>query len=202
MTNAQLRTYLEDNLAAELAWVLRAAVEWHIQDRAKLELDGYHMQVYTMDSCFVRSRALFEFFTKRLTTDNYYTCADQFGTITPLVSTLYTSDRRSGHVGWDNPLHSHLMHAQSRISSNQLQGFDPSEQKDLKEMPLDFAREIVRLWREFSKAMHASSDTFIKSLSPIADSILVDAINGADKVRTNTFNIEVVQRLKIAAIAW
>ncbi|MSU92188.1 hypothetical protein GE300_21910, partial [Rhodobacteraceae bacterium 2CG4] len=43
---AQLEHYLEEHLTKELAWLLRAATEWHAQHCMNLGIDGYSMQVY------------------------------------------------------------------------------------------------------------------------------------------------------------
>lgn len=46
---AQLEHYLEEHLTKELAWLLRAATEWHAQHCMNLGIDGYSMQVYALD---------------------------------------------------------------------------------------------------------------------------------------------------------
>lgn len=61
---AQLEHYLEEHLTKELAWLLRAATEWHAQHCMNLGIDGYSMQVYALDSTVLHARTLFEFFTQ------------------------------------------------------------------------------------------------------------------------------------------
>ena len=45
-----------------LTYLLQAAQEWKIQKEIDIKSPGYQAQVYSMDSVFLRSRALFEFF--------------------------------------------------------------------------------------------------------------------------------------------
>jgi len=86
--------YLRDHLANELHWLLRAANEWTVQHDLNLGIDGYHVQVYAMDSAFLHARTLFEFFTQP-TGRNYYG-VDQFGITPPLDSPLYQSGWNRG----------------------------------------------------------------------------------------------------------
>lgn len=64
---AQLEHYLEEHLTKELAWLLRAATEWHAQHCMNLGIDGYSMQVYALDSTVLHARTLFESEYKRRT---------------------------------------------------------------------------------------------------------------------------------------
>jgi hypothetical protein len=70
--------------------------------------------------------------------------------------------------------------------------------KDLNKMPIDFAKEIVRLWQEFEKALGSSSDDPIKALQIVANEILSDAIVTAEKV----VNSDMVKAYKVKPITW
>ncbi|KBD75909.1 hypothetical protein AP15_03581 [Mycobacterium tuberculosis M2442] len=136
---AQLEHYLEEHLTKELAWLLRAATEWHAQHCMNLGIDGYSMQVYALDSTVLHARTLFEFFTQNTSVGqnaNYYNCTVYK---VPLIgSILY-------QFHWRRPIHSHMMHAQDRRPVTQLPTYDDHAQtKPLNEMPVDFAKEIVR----------------------------------------------------------
>ena len=168
-----LRLYLENHLQNELVWCLRAATEWHVQHELQRRIDGNHIQVYAMDSTFLHARTLFEFFTKNAQVaknpdGNYYTC-DIFG-VAPLSSSLYTGD-------WQDILHRYIMHAQNRSRPRKLKSYDnQATTKDLKDMPVDFAREVVRLWREFCQCLHSQPDRVSQQLATKADGILQFAI--------------------------
>lgn len=170
MTTSELKLYLEQHLNNELQWLLRAASEWHVQDELKLKIVGYGVQVYAMDSAFLHARTLFEFFTKP-TGQNYYG-SNAFHVAT-LSSPLYTGD-------WVEVLHAYLMHAQNRSNPRQLRSFGGSTTEDLNKMPVDFAKEVVRLWREFIKLLKASTDTNIQALAiPASDSLKGAIANAA-----------------------
>ncbi|MGK2886165.1 MAG: hypothetical protein ACSLE8_15555 [Rhodococcus sp. (in: high G+C Gram-positive bacteria)] len=177
MTDPELVKYLDEHLGSELKWLLRAATEWHVQKTLHLKIDGYNVQVYAMDSSFLRARTLFEFLTQK-TTGNYYG-ADAFG-VPLLVSPLYKDE-------WRGALHGAVMHAQDRSKPGVVKSFDPSDPlKKLKEMPVDFGREIVRLWRDFAAALGAHTDPRIRALKANAETILNDAISGAAQVVGNS----------------
>lgn len=171
----ELKDYLERHLDNELQWLLRAASEWHVQHQLQLHVSGYSVQVYALDSAFLHARALFEFFTKS-TRSNFYGC-DSYH-IALLSSLAYSS-------GWESILHSFIMHTQYRSNPRKLRSFDGTTTKDLNEMPIDFAREVIRLWREFVNGLAACSDVNIQGLAPIADSILNQAIANTNNVFSN-----------------
>lgn len=164
------REYIEKHLSNELHWLLRAATEWHIQDQLRLEIDGYHVQVYAMDSACLHARALFEFFVNR-TTDNYYGY-DQFLGGDPLESDSYGN--------WKGPLHGFLMHAQDRSSPVPLKTLEGD--KDLNQMPVDFAREVLRLWEGFEARLSQSGNSDDQALKQLARSKRKEAIEGAERV--------------------
>jgi hypothetical protein len=68
--------------------------------------------------------------------------------LTPITSARYPGDSQT-------PLHTHLMHTQDRSATQQLTSFDGTTMKDLNRMPVDFAREIVQLWRVFVQHLQA-----------------------------------------------
>ena len=53
MDAAKLRDYLDNDLKNEIRYLLAAATEWHAQDKMNLEIPGYEVQVYAMDSTFL-----------------------------------------------------------------------------------------------------------------------------------------------------
>lgn len=194
MTLSQLTEYLEGpddrtagHLEHELKWLLRAASEWHLQDKIQLGLPGVSVQVYAMDSAFLHARTLFEFFTMN-TGDNYYGIS-AYG-LEPIPSHPYTD-------GWKDKLHAFVMHAQDRSRPGKLKCVDGTE-KDLNKMPVDFAKEIVRVWREFQKGLTVHQDPFLRELAPIAERILHEAIEGADAVMTQKIAIA----HKVEAVSW
>lgn len=116
-----------------------------------------------MDSAFVHARNLFEFLTER-TTPSHYGC-DAFD-VSRLKSSAYQKH-------WKSPLHSYLMHAQDRTATKIFASYRKADPpKPLQDMPVDFGREAVRLWREFAKALGEISDPELPSLGPVADEVL------------------------------
>jgi len=147
--------YLRVHLYSELLWLLHAATEWSIQDQWKLEIAGYVMQVYALDSASLHARTLFEFFTEG-PTKHHYSVKDFLGA--PLTSTYKQN--------WQGPLHGFLMHAQNRSLPRPLVSAGVS--KDLNQMPVDFAHEILRLWKEFEDQLGKSSNADTKKLQQLA----------------------------------
>jgi hypothetical protein len=131
------KEYVEKHLFNELRWLLGAATEWSIQEQLKLNKVGYDVWVYALDSASLHARVLFEFFLKQ-TNDNHYGANEFIGMV--LQSNNYTND-------WSGPLHSFLMHAQGRSNPVPLRA--TGTMKDLNKMPVEFAQEILRLWKEF-----------------------------------------------------
>jgi hypothetical protein len=147
-------SYIRDHLFNELRWLLGAATEWSLQAQLRLEIVGYNVQVYAMGSAFVHARALFEFFVGKPTPNHY--SAKNFGF--DLVSSSYGI--------WKDDLHSHLMHLQDR--SSPAPSKSSSAKKSLNEMPVDFAREILRLWQEFEEKLAKSSNAEDQKLGQLA----------------------------------
>lgn len=184
------REYLRDHLGNELHWLLRAATEWHVQNTLKLNIPGYHMQVYAMDSAFLHARALFEFFSKNKS-GNYYGWDD------------FVSNKPNGNLypgDWSNPLHSNMMHAQDRSTPKQLTSIDGTTKKDLNQMPLEFAKEIVSLWRDFIGVLSEEDLTASKT----AQQVLDKAIEGAQAVLINEITTQTLEnkQVKIVPIIW
>jgi hypothetical protein len=164
------KEYLGLHLFNELRWLLCAATEWSIQNKLNLEIEGYDVQVYALDSACLHARTLFEFFVQS-TTNNYYGSNEFLGS--PLISTPYKNN-------WKGPLHSFLMHAQDRSHPAPLQS--SGAQKNLNRMPVDFAWEILRLWEEFEKKLGESSDAKDHELQLIARDQRKKAIEMASSV--------------------
>lgn len=199
MNEEKLENYLGKHLGDELKWLLRAATEWHVQNEINLGIDGYNVQVYAMDSSFLRARVLFEFFTGK-TRDNYYGCDAYINREIP--SPLYKD--------WKSLLHSYVMHAQDRSKPQRLKSYDKSGDKDLNKMPVDFAKEIVRLWKEFIDSLGGHSNDRIRDMKPLAQTILDEAISDAERVIRvemvkNGLKIdrnELVKNLNVHPIRW
>jgi|SRR5882672_3334977 len=174
LDHTQKEKYIELHLFNELLWLLGAATEWSIQDQLKLEIVGYNVQVYAMDSALLHARALFEFFVQS-TNDNHYGC-DQF------LGTVLKSDSYSGN--WKGPLHMSLMHAQDRSSPRPLKS--AGVEKDLNQMPVDFAREILNLWVEFEGTLDKSDEPRDLRLKELAREKRKEAIERAECVVNST----------------
>lgn len=186
MNPAELAVYLEKHLAGELHWLLRAASEWHAQKCMTLEITGYEIQVHAMHATFLHARTLFEFLTKP-TRDNYYGCTAF--SVPVLQSALYPGD-------WEAPLHAFVMHAQDRSAPQQLTAFDGVTLKDLNEMPVDFAQEIIQLWNDFVNSLKKHRTPAIRQLGVKAEDILNDAIKGAKYVAVNTVTKDLIKERK------
>lgn len=165
--------YIAAHLFNELHWLLHAATEWSIQDQLQLRITGYNVQNYAMDSACLHARSLFEFFLGT-TKDNYYGCNEFLGT--PLKSAAYTDSAN----GWKGPLHSHLIHAQDRSKSGKLPTGDGP--KDLNQMPVYFAKEILRLWKQFEQELGKSSAAEDHKLQKLAREKRAEAIKNAEYV--------------------
>lgn len=167
LSHDQKLEYVRLHLFNELRYLLAAAAEWFVQDQLKLEKPGYEVQVYAMDSAFLHARALFEFFVGKKS-GNYYTVAEFLGSGATLPSPSYSG-------GWEGPLHAHLMHIQDRSRPQKLSSAGTT--KDLKEMPKDFANEILRLWGEFESELEKRGDQQLKELAQQKRKEAVDAAN-------------------------
>jgi hypothetical protein len=163
------KDYLEVHLFNELRWLLGAATEWFIQEQLKLGIVGYDVQVYAMDSAFVHARSLFEFFVGK-SSKNHYSVKHFIAGAAPLTSASYTKD-------WSVPLHKYVIHAQTRLHPAPLSS--SGTQKDLNKMPVDFAIEILRLWKEFEDKLGSSSDANDQELHVIAHDRRLKAIENA-----------------------
>jgi hypothetical protein len=147
--------YIRLHLFNELRWLLGAATEWFIQDRLKLQTVGYDVQVYAMDSAFVHARVLFEFFVQPTSANHYGSDCFLDGV---LESNSYTND-------WKRPLHAFLMHAQDRSRPARLKS--SGVEKDLNQMPVDFACEILKLWEEFEGRLGKAGDQRLQELARV-----------------------------------
>jgi hypothetical protein len=189
MNRYLLEHYLRRHLANEIRCLLPAAAEWDAQKTMELNEAGYEVQVYAMDSAFVHARNLFEFFTEKTTEFHYG--FDAYA-VEKVQSKLYQKH-------WKSPLHSHLMHAQDRTATDRLPSFKESDQpKPLQDMPVDFAREVVRLWRGFAEALQQLQNPELAALGGIADTVLTKAIDASQNVLRNKFT----QGYKLRMIVW
>jgi len=170
LDSRQMKEYIRLHLFNELRWLLGAATEWSIQEQLNLKEVGYDIQVYAMDSTYLHARALFEFFVGP-TTRNRYGCDAYLGPGSVLSSSSYDN--------WSGPLHSFLLHAQDRSKPRPL---DSSGVKNLNEMPVDFAREILKLWAEFERMLAKSGVPEIRELMKLAREKRQEAIKGAECV--------------------
>ena len=193
MDIAELGEYLDRDLSNELSWLLRAATEWYSQDCMKLAIPGYETQVFTMDSTFLHARTLFEFFTRP--TQEFFYGYDAFGLSAKIPSNLYEKH-------WAKPLHGRLMHAQDRAKSPLVKRFaSPQPKADIKDMPVDFAKEIVRMWHGFARELEALGDPRRQQLGQRAHRILIGAKEAAEAVRSNAVTeCHIAQRKKDAKL--
>jgi hypothetical protein len=170
----QKEEYIKLHLCNDLCWLLRAATEWSIQDQLKLEIDGYNVQVYAMDSVFLHARTLFEFFVKP-SGQNRYSSDAYVGVV--LISSNYSNN-------WRGPLNEFLMHPMDRSSPRRLNSADGP--KDLNQMPVYFANEILRLWEEFEGELDKRKNSDDQKLKELARQTRKEAIEGADRVVNST----------------
>jgi hypothetical protein len=168
--------YIKLHLFNELRWLLGAATEWSIQVQLNLRIVGYDVQVYAMDSASLHARALFEFFVQP-TNNNHYGANEFLGNDTVLRSDSYTND-------WKGHLHASIMHAQDRSHPAPLKSSDVA--KDLNQMPVDFAREILKLWKEFEGRLGKSNDPGDQELQKLACAKRKEAIENAECVVKST----------------
>jgi hypothetical protein len=193
MSTTDPRDFLDEHLYNELRYLLCAATEWLVQITVPDPLlGGDYVQIYAMDSAALHARALFEFCTQ--TTRPNHIGVDLYG-LTKLSSPRY-GDRKSNPAQgcWSSPLHSHLMHLQNRTVGQQLTSFDGTTKKDLNEMPVDFGREVVRLWRQFITDLQTKRNP----LATLAQSKLDDAVGESALVVSNERNAP----HGISPIAW
>ncbi|ORB69257.1 hypothetical protein BST45_10020 [Mycobacterium shinjukuense] len=134
-----------------MTYLLQAAQEWQVQCLLGVGLGGYQPQVYAMDSVFLRARSLFEFFLGRSKTHCHAGCL--FGLKQPLSYPAY-NDRTSSSPTWECVLHIGSLHIKAREDAPRLIGLDGTP-KDLNEMPVDFAKGILKVWSDFEAALKA-----------------------------------------------
>jgi len=125
-----------------------------------------------MDSAFLHARALFEFFVQR-TTNNHHGCNEFLGLGAVLTYSNYDN--------WRRPLHSFLMHAQDRSNPVPLMSRS-GVTEDLNQMPVDFAHEILELWKEFERMLAKSSVPQVQELMKLARAKRQEAVKGAESV--------------------
>lgn len=130
MTVSQKRQFIERELGYELRCLLGAATLWQI---LKNEGAGFNV-VIAMDSVFVHTRTLFNFFTKSKGQD---ISISEFGP-SPYQSTLFDL--------WENPLNRHVLH----ISKGRANPINTQTSGHLNEQVVLFANEILNLWDKFA----------------------------------------------------
>lgn len=187
MSQQDPREYLEIHLFNDLLWLLCAATEWHVQQTVnpKDDIEGQHIKLYALDSATLHARALLEFFTSGRTVRNHLGM-DLYG-LQAITSELYSDN-------WKDPMNRYLMHANERPGGQQLTRFNGEGTKHLKRMPIDFGREVVRLWRTFIGRLRSKDD----QLATLAQSKLAEAITRAAYVVTSPIN----ESYDIGPITW
>lgn len=157
------------------------------------------MQVFAMDSTFLHTRTLFEFFTQETTVNHYGYNAFRID-MKPAgaleVPTPYLTEN------WNEALHAYLMHAQDRTVPRKLTSFDRSKTNDIKNMPVDFAQEIVRLWREFTAQLGMSTDPDIQKFEVIAQNILNKAIEQTEDIYTRKKVTVMKRKFSVKPVLW
>ncbi|WP_280314733.1 hypothetical protein [Nocardia wallacei] len=148
-----------------LTYLLQAAQEWQLQKELELELSGYQVQTYAMDSAFIRARSLFEFFvgeSKR----TYCHARCLFGLNGQLTYPKYL-DRNANpgaNTGWEDVLHVGSIHLKNRDNPVKVVGHDGTL-KDLNQMPVDFAKGILDVWSDFERALQALGHTQLHNMA-------------------------------------
>jgi hypothetical protein len=144
------------------------------------------MQVYALDSVALHARALFEFLT-HTATSNYYGANNYLGgndVATSKRFNLRRLDQPPHPNDWSGPLHSYLMHLQARPGTRRrlpVRG-NARNKLHLKDMPVQFAEEIIDLWQQFCKKLRDGNQV---TLATDAERVLAKAIDDARRVRTN-----------------
>ncbi|WP_216918209.1 hypothetical protein [Nocardia noduli] len=149
-----------------LSYLLQAAQEWQLQTDLKLEVVGYPAQAYAMDSVFLRSRSLFEFFVgTNPKTHCHASCL--FGLSNQIGYAKYKpvpGGTSSVNPTWEDVLHVGSMHLKDRNSPVQLIGHDGAL-KDLNQMPVDFAKGILDVWGDFETELNAQGYAHLHSMA-------------------------------------
>ena len=139
-----------------LTYLLQAAQEWQCQRDLGLQLVGYQVQVYAMDSVFLRARSLFEFFTGK--GPNYCHVRCLFGLTDQLTYARYTSQLGGPKSSWKHVLHDGSIHIQDRDNPVRLEARDGGLTRDLNGMPADIAEGILDVWNIFERELGRSRD--------------------------------------------
>jgi hypothetical protein len=128
-----------------------------------------------LDSAALHARSLFEFLSM-VATPNHYGANNFLGGTKIVESRVYLDD-------WKGPLHAYLMHLQPRPGRRRKLRTRASARKKLplNRMPVEFAEEIIDLWKRFVKKLRNNHD----SLAVVAEKQLARAIDDARCVRTN-----------------
>ena len=105
-----------------LTYLLQAAQEWQCQRDLRLQLGGTQVQVYAMDSVFLRARSLFEFFMGK-GRDNYCHARCLFGLADQLSCHRYGRDVNDEAVLTPPADHGNPF---ARASASPAAGFAPS----------------------------------------------------------------------------
>jgi hypothetical protein len=176
-----LRTDPAGHLFEGLTYLLQAAQEWQCQRDLRLQLVGYQVQVYAMDSVFLRTRSLFEFFMGK-GRDNYCHAQCLFGLTDQLSYDRYTSRTSGVNSSWKDVLHYGSIHIQDRDSPVQLVGYN-GDLKDLNDMPVDFARGILDVWEDFENELEVVGETQLHQMAQACkEQAKQDARNVVDSV--------------------
>jgi hypothetical protein len=127
-----------------------------------------------LDSAALHARSLFEFLSM-VATPNHYGANNFLGGTKIVESRVYLDD-------WKGPLHAYLMHLQPRPGRRRKLRTRASARKKLplNRMPVEFAEEIIDLWKRFVKKLRNNHD----SLAVVAEKQLARAIDDARCVRT------------------
>ena len=195
------REFLDEHLRNDLKYLLCAATEWFVQESIP-EADkptkngGHFVQVYAMDSATLHARAFLEFFTRPTRPEPRNHLGVDFYEVTLIDSPRYGTRNSDPALGcWCDPMNRYLMHLNERPGGQQLLTFDDdTERKHLKLMPVDFAREVVRLWRLFITQL----DEQPNELASLARDLLADAIGNS----TAVVGSEINARYGIDPIEW
>ena len=195
------REFLDEHLRNDLKYLLCAATEWFVQESIP-EVDkptkkgGHFVQVYAMDSATLHARAFLEFFTRPTRPEPRNHLGVDFYEVTLIDSPRYGTRNSDPALGcWCDPMNRYLMHLNERPGGQGLSTFDDdTERKHLKLMPVDFAHEVVRLWRVFI----ARRDEKKSELADLARDVLDKAITESAEVGGSEINV----RYRIPQIAW
>jgi hypothetical protein len=153
------KTFIETDLYHELRCLLGATTLWRTLKKNEAGFDV----IVAMDSAFVHSRCLFNFFTQAKSGSDI--SITEFGPADAYASAIYQI--------WYEPLNRHVLH----ISKGRMNPANVYGNEHLNEQVEGFAGEILSLWRRFESDPAATD--YAAALTSGRERAIRDATNDA-----------------------